>query len=283
MNTTALPQDDAWLKSPLKTGVGELQLAGSLQNVRGLDPRSMRVLGSYALVYMVEVNGYYCDGRGLVKDLTSGDLVLIFPDMAHAYGPKAAKPWWQLYVVFNGPQFDFWREQGVLTPEDPVWHLEPVDYWQRRMAEVVMGESRNTEAAAERAMGRFLSLICDMRAARQEAASHPARDAWLQESQRLLGNPGDRGWISPEVVARRVGLSYDNFRKQFAARVKVSPGQFQKRKRIDRACAAIYQGSHGFKELAEELGFCDVFHFSKAFKQVMGATPSEFRKKVHGG
>jgi len=31
------------------------------------------------------------------------------------------------------------------------------------------------------------------------------------------------------------------------------------------------------------LEFCDVFHFSKAFKQVMGLTPSEFRQKAHGG
>mgnify|MGYP002260660693 CR=1 FL=1 len=80
-----------------------------------------------------------------------------------------------------------------------------------------------------------------------------------------------------------MGLSYENFRKQFAARTGVSPGAFQKRKRIDRACSAIYQGGRTLKQLAEELEFCDVFHFSKAFKQIVGSTPSEFRRKVRGG
>lgn len=273
----------AWLESPLRTSLGELQLAGALRDVPGLDPRAMRILGSYSLIYMVDVHGYYCDGNGVKADLRTGDLVVIFPELAHAYGPNKARPWNQIYFVFNGPQFDFLRSKGLLDPGQPVWHLEPVDYWSRRLEEVVAGEARHTEAGALRATGRLIQLICDMAAADAEARVRPERDAWFEESQRLLGNPGARGWLTPQQVARQVGLNYDNFRKQFALRLEVSPGQFQKRKRIDRACAAIYQGSHGFKELAEELEFCDVFHFSKAFKQVMGLTPSEFRQKAHGG
>ena len=276
-------RNEPWLESPLRTGAGELQLAGVLQNVHGLDPKAMRVLGSYSLIYMVQVDGYYCDSNGGRADLRTGDLVLIFPELAHAYGPKKGQPWTQVYFVFNGPQFDFLRSRGLLDPARPVWHLEPVDSWSRRLEEIVSGDARHTEAAALRAMGRFQHLIFDMAAADSEARLRPERDEWFEESQRLLGNPRGRAWLTPQQVAREVGLNYDNFRKQFALRLGVSPGQFQKRKRIDRACAAIYQGSHGFKDLAEELEFCDVFHFSKAFKQVMGLTPSDFRKKAHGG
>lgn len=276
-------QSQAWLESPLRASFGELQLAGALKDVHGLDPKAMRVLGSYSLIYMVDVEGYYCDGNGVKADLRSGDLVVIFPELAHAYGPQRGQPWNQIYFVFNGPQFDFLRGQGLLDPRRPILHLEPVDYWSRRLEEVVAGEARHTDGAAMRAMGRFLNLVCDMAAADAEARVRPDLDSWFEESQRLLGHPGKRGWLAPQQVARQVGLNYDNFRKQFTLRAGASPGQFQKRKRIDRACAAIYQGSHGFKELAEELEFCDVFHFSKAFKQVTGLTPSEFRKKAHGG
>lgn len=271
----------AWLESPIKTNEGELQLAGALSDVPGLNPNSMRVLGSYSFIYMVKAKGYYTDALGVSRNLVAGDLVVIFPELAHAYGPRVSPKWDQIYCVFNGPQFDFLQERGLLDPRHPVWHLEPVDYWRRRFEEVIGSEDWHTEVGAKRVMGRFLHLIYDMSAADAEGSARFARERWLEESQRLLANRGDHGWPSPEEVAQEVGLNYDNFRKQFSLKLGISPGQFQKRKKIDRACAAIYQGSHGFKELADELAFCDVFHFSKTFKQVMGMAPSTFRKKAH--
>jgi AraC-like DNA-binding protein len=285
MNQSAVTafRSEAWLESPIRTSAGEVQLAGTIRDVRGLDPKAMRVLGSYSFIYMVKVDGYYADAHGLQRNLVSGDLVVIFPEIAHAYGSRSGRSWDQVYCVFSGPQFDFLRASGLLNPQRPVWHLEPVDYWLRRFQEVITAEAWHSEAGAKRMMGRFLHLIYDMAAADLERTVRTSRDRWLEESQRLLASPGDQGWPSPEQVARKVGLNYDNFRKQFALKVGTSPGQYQKHKKIDRACAAIYQGSHGFKELAEELEFCDVFHFSKTFKQVMGMTPSAFRKKAHGG
>ncbi|MCP5528966.1 MAG: helix-turn-helix transcriptional regulator [Opitutaceae bacterium] len=276
-------QSQAWLESPIRLKSDELQLAGALRDVPGLDPKSMRVLGSYSFIYMVKVDGYYADANGVNCDIRSGDLVLIFPELAHAYGPKPGTSWDQLYWVFNGPHFEFLHASGLLSPERPVWHVEPVDYWHRRFHEVLAGENWHTEVAARRIMGNFLHLVYDLAAADTEGTARTARDRWLEEAQRLLANRSGKGWLSPEQVARQVGLNYDNFRKQFALKTGTSPGQFQKRRKIDRACAAIYQGSHGFKELVEELDFCDAFHFSKTFKQVMGMTPSEFRKKAHGG
>ena len=46
-----------WLTSAVRTPLGELQLAGSLKDARGLDPQAMRVLGRYTLIYRVDVEG----------------------------------------------------------------------------------------------------------------------------------------------------------------------------------------------------------------------------------
>lgn len=272
-----------WLESPLTTPVGGLQLAGTLENNQGIDPTAMRVLGSYALIYMLGGEGYYADARGLRRDLVAGDVVLIFPELAHAYGPKPGKPWRHCYIVFEGSQFELWRKGGLLDDARPVWRAEPVDFWLRSLEEAVSPEESHGPAAALRTLGRWLDTLAALLAVR-DADDHDARDAgWLSESQRLLGGPGSKGWQKPQQVARAVGLSYENFRKQFAARTGVSPGQFQKRRRIDRAQSAIYHGDRTLKQLAEELEFSDVFHFSKAFKSVTGTTPSEFRRKVRGG
>ncbi len=272
-----------WLESPLPTPAGGMQLAGALHDNAGIDPVGMRVLGSYALIYMVSAQGYYADARGVRRDLVTGDVALIFPELAHAYGPNPGTSWRHLYFVFTGPQFDLWRKCGLLDPVRPVWRAEPVDFWARQLEESVRPEKGHGRAAALRTLGRFLNVLGALLALRDTDVRDPNDRVWLEDSQRLLGGLDAKGWQTPQQVARMVGLSYENFRKQFTARTGMSPGQFQKRKRVERAQSAIYHGDHTLKHLAEELQFCDVFLFSKVFQQITGSTPSEFRRKVRGG
>lgn len=271
-----------WLQSPLRTAAGDLQLAGTLANIAGIDPRAMRVLGSYALVLMVAGRGYFRDGHGTETTVEPGDVMWVFPEIAHAYGPTAGSEWTQVYFVFSGAQFDLWRKTGLLSPSRPVWKLGAADHWQQRLAAVVKPAPRPGAGHALRAFGRFLQVLAEMAAADVEAARTEERDGWLETSFRLLGHRGAAGWPTPQAVAREVGLSYENFRKRFAQLGGESPGRYQKRRRLEWACAAIYQGEHTIKQIADELGFCDVFHFSKAFKQVVGTTPSEYRRRVRG-
>lgn len=271
-----------WLQSPLRTPVGEIELAGVLMNVGGIDPANMRVLRRFTLVFMVEGRGYYRDARGTDLELVPGDVVLVFPEIPHAYGPVRGGEWTQIYFVFDGPQFQLWRAQGLLVPERPVLRLGSPDYWRRRLHEVVKGESLHGAGAPLRALGRFLTILTEMVAADLEQARQSGRDAWLEQSLHLLGERGPRGWMAAQEVARQVGLNYENFRKRFGQLTGESPGRYQKRRRLEGACAAIYQGEASLKEIAASLGFCDVFHFSKAFKREIGHTPSEYRKRVRG-
>lgn len=273
---------EPWLTRPVTVGASTIKAAGLVHNVPALDPSAMRVLGTFGLIYMVHVDGFYCDGNGLRHDLRSGDALWIHPDLPHAYGPWQGRDWVQIYVVMEGAQWERWAAERVLDPRRPVMHAEPVDTWRRRFEEVFRPAAAGQRATGLRTMGGFLQLALDLLATHAEAQRAPG-DAWLEESQRLLGEirPGAAP-LTPQDVARKVGLSYENFRKQFAARMGMSPGQFQKRRRIERACASIYQGEHSFKALANDLGFCDVFHFSKAFKQIAGDTPSEFRRRARG-
>ncbi|ATC64622.1 hypothetical protein CMV30_12005 [Nibricoccus aquaticus] len=273
---------EPWLQSPLRTAVGEIELAGLLRNVTGLDPANMRILRRFTLVLMVEGRGYYQDARGTKLEWAAGDVVLVFPEIAHAYGPLPGTEWAQIYFVFDGPQFQLWRAQGLLAPERPVLRLGSPDYWRRRLHDVVKGESQHSPGASLRSVGRFLQVLAQMVATDADKSSQSGREAWLERSLQLLGDRTSEGWPSPQAVARQVGFNYENFRKRFVQQTGESPGRYQKRRRLDWACAAIYHGEHSFKQVAEELGFCDVFHFSKAFKQHIGQTPSEYRRRARG-
>lgn len=272
-----------WLQSPLRTPVGEIELAGLLHNVAGIDPTGMRILRRFTLVLMVSGKGYYNDARGKRVELEPGDVVLVFPEIAHAYGPAVGNDWTQVYVVFDGPQFQLWRAQGLLSPDRPVLRLGSPDYWRQRLYDIVKSEALHRVGAPLRAMGRLVQVIADMLAADAESERRQAeRDPWLEKSLRLLGERGATTWATPQEVAKHVGLSYENFRKRFAQQTGESPGRYQKRRRLEWACAAIYHGELSLKEIADSLGFCDVFHFSKAFKHEIGFTPSDYRKRVKG-
>jgi len=242
----------------------------------------MRILGNFALIALESGSGYYCDATGKSTRLFPGDFIIVFPELAHAYGPLKNSQWSHSYVVFNGPQFDLMRQTGILDTESPIWHLEPIEYWSARLEETLGSQIRTTQSATIRAVAQFAYLLFDMAASQQESAN-AARNAWLEDSLHLLSGPSPDGWLTPQTVARSVGLSYENFRKRFSKETGESPAHFQKRRRIEFACAAIYQNRHSFKRLADELGFCDVFHFSKVFRQVTGESPSAFRKKALGG
>jgi AraC-like DNA-binding protein len=271
-----------WLQSPLRTQIGDIELAGLLRNITGISPGNMRILRRFTLVLMVEGRGYFCDDRGAKEEIAAGDVLLIFPEIAHAYGPVSGSDWTQIYFVFDGPQFELWRAKGLLSPDHPILRLGAADYWHQRLYDVLKSEPLHVSGAPLRAMGKLLQVMTEMITIDAESSQERSGEAWLEKSLRRLGERMMDRWPTPQEVANEVGLSYENFRKRFVQLTGESPGRYQKRKRLEWACADIYHGEHSLKQTADALGFCDVFHFSKAFKQEIGITPSEYRRRVHG-
>ena len=115
-----------------------------------------------------------------------------------------------------------------------------------------------------------------------EKALQPQGDRFWEEivrraAQDLGENLADR--IHPQDLARRYHVSYPSFRRAFRRIMRVSPGEYRIRQRIDSACALL--ASHPVKDVAERLGYCDPFTFSIQFKKFTGTPPSEFR--IHRG
>lgn len=242
----------------------------------------MRLLGSFVWVLVLDGKAF-CASESLPRQgLQRGDTLLFGPDQRHAYGSDDGRAWDQIYVVFQGPAFSLLARSAAFAQNLPLWHLEPVDAWQRRVEDILIGPGGDSPAANLRTVAGFAALLAEM-AAHHASASKDHRDTWLEESKRLLGQPHPKGWLTAGEVARLLGLSYESFRKRFRDAVGQSPLQFQQQRRIELACAAIYRGTDSFKEIAEGLGFCDTYHFSRTFGRVMKMPPSVYRQRVRGG
>lgn len=276
------PRYKTWISTPVTSNLGGILHAGELQSTAGIDPTNMRILGDYALVLILSGTAYYEDANGAEEELEAGNAIIVFPDLAHAYGPRQTNDWSHTYAIFNGPQFELLKKTGVLDSDKPIWQLDSIGYWNQRIEECLNSASQRSSTQGLKFIGQFAQLLIEMKTRDLEAKIDSSASR-IDMATKLLSGPVDGMWIAPAEVARRVGLSYESFRKRFASARGIAPAKFQNQKRIEFARAAIYQGTRTFQELADELGFCDAFHFSKTFKRLTGESPTEFRQKATGG
>ena len=76
-------------------------------------------------------------------------------------------------------------------------------------------------------------------------------------------------------VASFCNLSESYLRNSFREELGISVMQYRENLRIERAKAMLASGEHRIKEIASLLGYCDIYHFSRKFKQATGLCPED--------
>jgi AraC-like DNA-binding protein len=224
----------------------------------------------YALVYLTGGAGSYEDALGCRVDVTPGDVIFVFPGVRHSYGPAKAGDWDELYLVFDGPVFELWRTAGLLDERRPVRRLEPVVRWFGEFRSFLERPRPLSRRARDLELCRFLGLLTSVLEPEEAPAS------WLEQATTSLAT-GLSEPLQLRSIAADVGMSYESFRKRFRAATGMSPRSYREARRIEVACELLATTSMTHRQIAESLGYLDVFHFSKRFKAVVGIPPRQYR------
>lgn len=258
--------------SDLSSKLGGVSLAGYIRHGRGISLTHLRTYGKYALVYLLEGSGRMKSGNLPIVKCRAGDLLFVYPEIPHGYGPGPRETWSEFYVVFNGPLFDLWRRSGLLQPQHPIRRLPHIRRWLPQLEAVVEpGLPQTTEGMLRRVcrLQKFLGDIVEV----PEPDRHSV--PWLEQAMDILVAQPD---LPPSAIARSLGLSYETFRKEFTRRAGQPPARFRLHRLLDQARVLITERNLSNKQIAETLGFCDEFHFSRRFHQVIGQSTRDFRR-----
>ena len=89
-----------------------------------------------------------------------------------------------------------------------------------------------------------------------------------------------RGKLSVPLVARQVDVSPSYLTALFHKNLQISPGEYIRRIKLQESKQMIRENNLNFTEIAAELQYSTVHHFSRQFKEKFGITPTEYAKSV---
>ena len=85
-----------------------------------------------------------------------------------------------------------------------------------------------------------------------------------------------------DFLSRKLGYEYAYLSQLFSAQTDTTIERFLIAQRIERAKELLQDGERTIADLAYDLGYSSVPHFSNQFKNLVGQTPAQYRKTPTG-
>lgn len=93
----------------------------------------------------------------------------------------------------------------------------------------------------------------------------------------IYKNYGDSTLTNARIAAN-ANISQIYLQKEFIKYIGQPPQKFLQKLRINNAAEMLVSGTLSVSDIAQKVGYASVYHFSRAFKNVMGVSPLQYRK-----
>jgi AraC-like DNA-binding protein len=204
-------------------------------------------------------------------------MLLYFPAASrHSAWADAQDPWafYSLAFELHRPKLRVQQALGELP-----WHVRPdaplaIDTRLADLERVWISRSPGYLLQCRAVISSLLHIFISSVARGRRDSSHARR---IQRILDILH--GDLGHnYSIDELSELAGLSPSRFRAVFKEATGHSAVRYQNWLRINRAKDLLLSGDCTVTQAAREVGFEDVYYFSRLFKKMTGANPSAYRK-----
>lgn len=179
----------------------------------------------------------------------------------------------------HGTRWDFWwvelvAQEPLLLPTHRVWEV-PILKGEKARCEEVFAKlgSERIEArrlAAATWQGLFFAWCDEIGTVKQANSRDKAGVSRLLEALKIQPS---LPWAFDDMAAAS-GMSPSAMRAACREMLGKTPSQIRLHLKLCHAYELLLRGDFNVAEVAESLGFCDPFHFSKTFKREFGCSPS---------
>lgn len=232
--------------------------------------------------YILNGCGTFYDGK-TTRKLDQGDGFVIFPNRLVTYTASSSDPWTYSWVGFQGLKAESFLNKANIDIELPFFTYKKDDKLKDCLSNMISVARLNTSSELM-LLGHlyiFLSLLIQNN---QEASRHISKsfeqEKYVKKVIEFISK-NYSGKISISDIASYIGLDRSYLYVIFKRLLNMSPQSFLISYRMDKAVDLMQNPELTIGDISRSVGYEDPFQFSKSFKKIKGASPSEFRNSLN--
>ena len=228
-------------------------------------------------IYCTHGRGW-CELGGQRYELEAGDLLVVPPESPHVYGADEEHPWTISWVHASGANVRLFLNELGVSLEQPVIYLgedpQLLGLFEEVLAILEHGYAPAQLLYASQALAHLLGVMIWHRQQRWRGDPNPRQkiSQSIAYMKQHLGKP-----LHVSTLAALVNLSPSHYTALFKQHTGYAPIDYLIRLRMHWACQLLDTTNQPVKQIAASLGYGDPFYFSRVFKAVNEASPTEYR------
>ncbi|MDD4872608.1 MAG: AraC family transcriptional regulator, partial [Kiritimatiellae bacterium] len=239
-----------------------------------------RTLSEYQIVYITRGSGEFESADHDLKQITAGNIFILFPGIWHRYKPDRTSGWDEYWVAFQGNGIAKLLTEYGFSVKEPVMDvgvLEFVLHEFRQITEELNGEKVGYQRVIA---ARTVQIMANTHAAiRRKEFEGTDIQRIIEKAKSLLSEQIQLS-VNVEQLASSLHVGYSWFRRMFRQYVGMPPAQYQLQLRLNRACELLRNSLLPVGVIAEQTGFLSSYYFARVFRKKFGRSPTAFRKKA---
>jgi AraC-like DNA-binding protein/quercetin dioxygenase-like cupin family protein len=238
--------------------------------------RKRKVRQDFQMVYISQGKGIFQSTQSGLISINAGDALLLFPGEWNRYRPDPEFGWTEYWMRFNGEYASKLMSEllpSSLRSSRPIRRIGHNEALLQLLSTLTRTVRTNANPLLTAAQG--IQVLTHLIAPTQRP-----RNRYSERIEVALCHISEHAEqsIDFEAFARKLGLSYSVFYRQFHEATKMSPTSYQLMIRLNKAKELLRETTLRIWEIAERVGFECPYYFGRIFKAKTGMTPGEYRQ-----
>ena len=247
------------------------------------------------LIPSVQLPGIILSGTGtLFSNNTKGELItyqvksgqgfMLFPHQICTYIADHEIPWEYVWVEFDGLRVKESIDSAGLTQNNPIYRSRHKNIAETMKSELLYLVNHKDESPFH-LIGHlylFIDSLIRSSSSTQIGSGNSLRDFYIKEAFSFI-EQNFQNDISIEDIAACCGLNRSYFGKIFHQNMGKTPQEFLMSYRMTKATELLKLTELSIADVGNAVGYPNQLHFSRAFKNIYGLSPRQWRNENGGG